>query len=212
MPVLATRAATSAEDAAAVATSIGFPVVLKARSGSLVHKSDVGGVALSLDTAEEVRNAYVTMAARLGEQMGGAVLQPMTPAGVESIVGLAVDPDFGAVVMVGLGGVMTDLLVITRSVPPLEPGTAETMVSSLHAAALLDGYRGTPKVDRAGLIAILDLIAKVAELVPELVELDLNPVVVSTTGALVVDCKARLAPSHNGPGPLFRAMRSTARS
>ena len=212
VPVLATRAATSADDAAAVATSIGFPVVLKARSGSLVHKSDVGGVALSLNTAEEVRNAYVTMAARLGEQMGGAVLQPMTPAGVESIVGLAVDPDFGPVVMVGLGGVMTDLLGDHAfAVPPFEPGTAETMVSSLHAAALLDGYRGTPKVDRAGLIAILDLIAKVAELVPELVELDLNPVVVSTTGALVVDCKARLAPGHNGPGPLFRAMRSTAR-
>jgi acetyl coenzyme A synthetase (ADP forming)-like protein len=213
VPVLATRAASSAEEAVAVAESIGFPVVLKARSGSLVHKSDVGGVALSLNTAEAVRNAYVTMSARLGEQMGGAVLQPMTPPGVESIVGLAVDPDFGPVVMVGLGGVMTDLLGDHAfAVPPFDPETAEAMVSSLHAAALLDGYRGSPKVDRDGLISVLDLIAKVAELVPELVELDLNPVVVSAAGAIVVDCKARLAPSHNGPGPLFRAMRSTVRN
>jgi acyl-CoA synthetase (NDP forming)/GNAT superfamily N-acetyltransferase len=212
VPVLATRAATSADGAVAVAESIGYPVVLKARSGSLIHKSDVGGVALSLESAGAVRQAYMTMSARLGDQMGGAVLQPMTPAGVEAIVGLAVDPDFGPVVMVGLGGVMTDLLGDHAfAVPPFDPGTAESMVSSLHAAALLDGYRGSPKVDRAALVAVLDLIAKVAELVPELVELDLNPVVVSASGALVVDCKARLAPSRNGPGPLFRAMRSTDR-
>jgi acyl-CoA synthetase (NDP forming) len=154
------------------------------------------------------------MSTRLGAaQMGGAVLQPMASSGVEAIIGLAVDPDFGPVVMVGLGGVMTDLLGDHAfAVPPFDPETAEAMVSSLHAAALLDGYRGSPKVDRDGLISVLDLIAKVAELVPELVELDLNPVVVSAAGAIVVDCKARLAPSHNGPGPLFRAMRSTVRN
>jgi hypothetical protein len=86
------------------------------------------------------------------------------------------------------------------------------MVCSLRAAALLDGYRGSPKVDRNALISVLESIAKVAELVPELVELDLNPVVVTASGALVVDCKARLAPGLTGPGPLFRAMRSPARA
>jgi acyl-CoA synthetase (NDP forming) len=213
VPVLATRAASSAQEAVAVAQSIGFPVVLKARSGSLVHKSDVGGVALGLDSAEAVRDAYVTMSTRLGAaQMGGAVLQPMASSGVEAIIGLAVDPDFGPVVMVGLGGVMTDLLGDHAfAVPPFDPGTAETMVRSLRAAALLDGYRGSPKVDRSALVSVIALIAKVAEQVPELVELDLNPVVVSACGALVVDCKARLAPNRAGPGPLFRAMRLTAR-
>jgi acyl-CoA synthetase (NDP forming)/RimJ/RimL family protein N-acetyltransferase len=212
VPVLATRAASSVDEAVAVAESIGFPVVLKARSGSLVHKSDVGGVVLGLESPEAVREAYLSMSNRLGEQMGGAVLQPMTPSGVEAIIGLAVDPDFGPIVMAGLGGVMTDLLGDhSFAVPPFNPGTAESMIHSLRAAALLDGYRGSPKVDRDALIAVLESIAKVAELVPELVELDLNPVVVTTSGALVVDCKARLAPGRNGPGPLFRAMRSTAR-
>ena len=212
VPVLATRAANNAEEAVEVAESIGFPVVLKARSGSLVHKSDVGGVALGLENGDAVRDAYLSMASRLGEHMGGAVLQPMTPAGVEAIIGIAVDPNFGPVVMAGLGGVMTDLLGDHAfAVPPFNPGTAESMIRSLRAAALLDGYRGSPKVDREALIAVLESIAKVAELVPELVELDLNPVVVTANGALVVDCKARLAPGHNGPGPLFRAMRSTVR-
>jgi acyl-CoA synthetase (NDP forming)/GNAT superfamily N-acetyltransferase len=212
VPVLATRAASSAQEAVAVAQSIGFPVVLKARSGSLVHKSDVGGVASGLDSAEAVRDAYVTMSTRLGAQMGGAVLQPMASSGVEAIIGLAVDPDFGPVVMVGLGGVMTDLLGDHAfAVPPFDPGTAETMVRSLRAAALLDGYRGSPKVDRSALVSVISLIAKLAEQVPELVELDLNPVVVSASGALVVDCKARLAPNRAGPGPLFRAMRLSAR-
>jgi acyl-CoA synthetase (NDP forming) len=212
VPVLATRAASSADEAVAVAESIGFPVVLKARSGSLVHKSDVGGVVLGLESPEAVREAYLSMSNRLGEHMGGAVLQPMTPSGVEAIVGLAVDPDFGPIVMAGLGGVMTDLLGDHAfGVPPFNPGTAESMIHSLRASALLDGYRGSPKVDRDALIAVLESIAKVAELVPELVELDLNPVVVTASGALVVDCKARLAPGRNGPGPLFRAMRSTSR-
>ena len=212
VPVLATRAANSAEEAVAVAEEIGFPVVLKARSGSLVHKSDVGGVVLGLASAEAVREAYAAMSNRLGEHMGGAVLQPMTPTGVEAIIGIAVDPDFGPVVMAGLGGVMTDLLGDHAfAVPPFNPGTAEAMVRSLRAAPLLDGYRGSAKVDRDALISVLESIAKVAEFVPELVELDLNPVVVTASGALVVDCKARLAPGRNGPGPLFRAMRSTTR-
>ena len=212
VPVLATRAANSAQEAVEVAESIGYPVVLKARSGSLVHKSDVGGVVLGLEGGDAVRDAYLSMANRLGDHMGGAVLQPMTPAGVEAIIGIAVDPDFGPVVMAGLGGVMTDLLGDHAfAVPPFNPGTAESMIRSLRAAALLDGYRGSPKVDREALVAVLESIAKVAELVPELVELDLNPVVVTASGALVVDCKARLAPGHSGPGPLFRAMRSTAR-
>ncbi len=212
VPVLATRAADSADEAADVATVIGFPVVLKARSGALVHKSDVGGVVLNLGSADAVRAAYQDMSDRLGSSMGGAVIQAMVPSGVEAIIGLAVDPSFGPVVMVGLGGVMTDLLGDHAfAVPPLDPWTGDAMVASLRAAPLLDGYRGAPKVDRAALVSVLELIAKVAEQVPELVELDLNPVVVSATGALVVDCKARLAPSHAGPGPLFRAMRSSTR-
>jgi acyl-CoA synthetase (NDP forming)/GNAT superfamily N-acetyltransferase len=212
VPVLPTRGATTAEEAAVVAASVGFPVVLKARSGDVVHKSEVGGVALGLDNADAVRTAYETMESRLGAQMGGAVIQPMAPRGIEAIVGLASDPAFGPVVMVGLGGVMTDLLRDRAfTVPPLEPGAAGAMVASLRAAPLLDGYRGAPKVDRQALVAVLERIAHVAEEVPELVELDLNPILVSPTGALAVDCKARVAPRRPGPGPLFPALRPRTR-
>jgi acyl-CoA synthetase (NDP forming) len=208
VPVLATRGAATAAQAAAAAEAVGFPVVLKARSGDVVHKSDVGGVALGLADSEAVRAAYETMQARLGAQMGGAVIQPMASPGVEAIVGLAADPEFGPVVMVGLGGVMTDLLQDRAfAVPPLEAGAADAMVALLRAAPLLDGYRGAPKADRQALVAVLEQVARVAEEVPELVELDLNPILVSSAGAVAVDCKARLAPRQPGPGPLFPALR-----
>lgn len=208
VPVLPTRGAATAEEAAAAAAAVGFPVVLKARSGNIVHKTDVGAVALNLDSSEAVRAAYQTMESRLGPQMGGAVIQPMAAPGVEAIVGLASDPEFGPVVMVGLGGVMTDLLRDRAfAVPPLGPGVADAMVASLRAAPLLDGYRGTPKVDRQALVTALEQIAYVAEEVPELAELDLNPILVSPAGALVVDCKVRLALRQPGPGPLFPALR-----
>ena len=208
LPVLPTRGAATAAQAAAAAEAVGFPVVLKARSGDVVHKSDVGGVALELADSEAVRAAYETMQARLGAQMGGAVIQPMAPPGVEAIVGLAADPEFGPVVMAGLGGVLTDLLQDRAfAVPPLEPGAADAMVASLRAAPLLDGYRGAPKADRQALVAVLEQVARIAEEVPELVELDLNPILVSSAGAVAVDCKARLVPRQPGPGPLFPALR-----
>jgi acyl-CoA synthetase (NDP forming)/GNAT superfamily N-acetyltransferase len=212
VPVLATRSAASADEAVDVARSLGFPVVLKARAGSLVHKSDVGGVMINLADEAAVRAAFLEMSERLGEQMGGAVLQPMAPSGVEAIVGLAADPEFGPVVMVGLGGVLTDLLGDHAfATPPLDAGVADAMVASLHAAPLLDGYRGAAKVDRAALVSVLELVARAAEQVPELVELDLNPVLVTSDGALVLDCKARLSPCHPGPGPLFRSFRPSGR-
>jgi hypothetical protein len=207
LPILATHAVSSADEAAAVGESLGFPVVLKARSGDLVHKTDVGGVVTSLASASAVRAAYEEMSELLGPQMGGAVIQPMAKAGVEAIVGLTVDPIFGSVVMVGLGGVMTDVLGDRAfAVPPLDPGAGQAMVGSLRAAPLLDGFRGAPSVDRRALEALVEQVARVGEEVPELVELDLNPVIVTPDGALVVDCKARLAPRHLGPGPLFRAL------
>jgi acyl-CoA synthetase (NDP forming) len=162
---------------------------------------------IGLADESAVRVAYDEMAARLGKQMGGAVVQPMAQAGVEAIVGLTVDPVFGPVVMVGLGGVMTDVLGDRAfAVPPLDPGAGEAMVRSLRAAPLLDGFRGAPPVDRPALVAIVERVARIAAELPELVELDLNPVIVTADGAVIVDCKARLAPRHLGPGPLFRAL------
>jgi acyl-CoA synthetase (NDP forming)/RimJ/RimL family protein N-acetyltransferase len=207
--VVGTYPADDADDAVQIAESLGFPVALKARAGAIVHKSDVGGVALALQSSEDVRDAFNRMAAQLGAEMCGAVVQRMAPQGVEAIVGVATDSSFGPVAMVGLGGVLTDLLGDHAfGVPPLSSDACNRMVESLRAAPLLDGYRGSPKVDRASLVHLLYLVGQLADELPELVELDLNPVIVHAGGATVVDCKLRLGATYTGPGPLFRALRA----
>jgi acyl-CoA synthetase (NDP forming)/GNAT superfamily N-acetyltransferase len=209
LPLVPTRVAMSASEAVTVAGELGTPVALKARSGALVHKSEAGGVVVGLESPTAAGEAYDAMAARLGPCMGGAVIQPMASGGVEAIVGVATDPSFGPVVMVGLGGVITDLVGDRAfGIPPLEPGRAEEMVASLRTAPLLDGYRGSAPVDRAALVRLVELVAQIADAMPELIELDCNPVLVGTEGAVVVDCKARLSPPHLGPTPLFRALRA----
>ena len=212
LPVLATRGADDLNAALGIAEEIGYPVVLKARAGSLVHKSDVGGVALNLADAAALRDAFLAMSDRIGDEMGGVIVQPMSPTGVEAIVGLAVDPSFGPVAMVGLGGVLTDLLGDHAfAVPPLSRATARSLIDTLRAAPLLAGYRNTPLVDRDALVELYWRVAALADVVPELVEMDLNPVIVATLGAVALDCKVRLAPLRPGPGPLFRALRSADR-
>ena len=213
LPVLSTRGAEDVESAVALGNEIGYPVAMKARSGSLVHKSDVGGVVLGLNSERAVRAAYQQMADRIGIEMGGVIVQPMAPSGVEAIIGLAVDPVYGPVAMVGLGGVLTDLLGDHAfAVPPLSRRRAEELIATLRAAPLLHGYRHSPVVDRAALVELYWRVAGLADAVPELVELDLNPVVVTSTGVVAIDCKVRLAPTQEGPGPLFRALRSVTRA
>jgi acyl-CoA synthetase (NDP forming)/GNAT superfamily N-acetyltransferase len=212
LPVLSTLGAGDVEAAVAIANEFGYPIAMKVRSGSLVHKSDMGGVVLGLNNEQSVRAAYTDMAARLGPEMGGVIIQPMAPTGVEAIVGLAVDPSFGPVAMVGLGGVLTDLLGDHAfAVPPLNRQKADDLVSTLRAAPLLQGYRNTPVVDRAALVDLYWRVAALADAVPELVEMDLNPVVITGAGAVALDCKVRLAPLRPGPGPLFRALRPADR-
>ncbi|HZU73216.1 MAG TPA: GNAT family N-acetyltransferase [Acidimicrobiales bacterium] len=196
----------SADEAAAVATSMGGPVALKADGP--VHKTELGGVVLGLKGADEVRRAYDDMSGRLGSKMKGAVLQPMAPAGTETIVGLLQDPAFGPLVMFGMGGVATELIGDhTFRVAPLTDVAAADMVRSLRLSPLLTGFRGRAAADTA---ALEDLLVRVAELGadhPEVAEIDLNPVVVSPAGAVVLDVKVRVERPAPGPGPLERRLR-----
>ncbi len=207
VPVLRTVAVRDAEEAGRAAADLGYPVALKAVGPDLIHKSDVGGVQLDLGSDTEVTAGHEAMAARLGVGMTGAVVQQMATPGVETIVGVVQDPLFGPLVMFGLGGVATELLG-DRSfrVLPLTDLDAAELVRSLRASPLLFGYRGSPPVAVDALEDVLQRVARLAGNVPEVAELDLNPVIVSTAGAVAVDCRARVAHIPAGPAPDLRRL------
>ncbi|NUW31116.1 GNAT family N-acetyltransferase [Nonomuraea sp. SMC257] len=192
--------------AAAAAVSLGLPVVLKAAGP--VHKSDVGGVRLGLRAPEEVREAYEEMAARIGPGMTGATVQPMLPPGVEIIVGGVNYPVFGPLVMVGMGGVTAELVADQAfRVPPVTTAAATEMIGELRCAPLLHGYRGARPADVAALARQVVRVGRLLEELPEVAELDLNPVIVSPDGAVTVDARIRVAPCDPQPSPLLRRLR-----
>jgi acyl-CoA synthetase (NDP forming) len=198
----------SATGAARAARTVGFPVALKAVGATLVHKTDVGGVRLGLRTGAEVRRAYETMASALGASMEGAIVQPMAAPGVETIVGVVQDPLFGPLVMFGLGGVATDLLgdQAFRLLPLTDTDAAE-LISSVRAAPLLTGYRGSAPTDVAALQDLLVRVGRMAQDHPEIAEADLNPVIVSSNGIYPVDVRIRLAPVGVQPDLTDRRLR-----
>ncbi|MEO3886721.1 GNAT family N-acetyltransferase [Nonomuraea sp. B5E05] len=192
------------EAAARAAARAGLPVVLKAVGP--VHKSDVGGVRLDLRTDDEVRLAYHEMSAHVGQEMTGAIVQPMLAKGVEIIVGGVNYPAFGPLVMVGMGGVMADLLAdrVFR-VPPVTD--AADMIGELRCAPLLHGYRGSAPADAGALAEQIVRVGRLLDDLPQVAELDLNPVIVTPDGATTVDARIRVAPCEPPPSPLLRRLR-----
>jgi acetyl coenzyme A synthetase (ADP forming)-like protein len=207
IPRLQAETAASAEQARQVAARLGLPVALKASGPDLVHKSDVGGVRLDLRSEAEVEDAYHDMTSRLGERMTGAIVQTMAQHGVETIVGVVQDQLFGPLVMFGLGGVATELLGDRAfRILPLTDLDAADLVRSLRASPLLFGYRGSAPVAVAALEQVLQRVARLAERVPEIGELDLNPVIVSQAGAVAVDSRVKVARLPPGPPTDLRRM------
>jgi acetyl coenzyme A synthetase (ADP forming)-like protein len=201
------RSATSPEEAGAAADDIGYPVALKAASAQLVHKTDADGVALSLTTADEVREAFVAMESRLADRMGGATVQAMAPVGVETIVGLVHDPSFGPLVMFGTGGTAVELFG-DRSfrILPLTGLDAAELVRSVRGSPLLFGYRGSPEVDVSALEDLLLRVGLLAEDIPEIAEMDLNPVIAWPGGAVAVDAKIRVTRGGSDTDPTVRTL------
>ncbi len=201
IPVVATRRAATATQAASAADALGYPVVLKAGAPDLVHKTDVGGVRLGLRDRDAVLEAFDAMRAVLGDRMGGALVQPMAEPGVELIVGVTHDPMFGPLVLLGMGGVTAELVRdTTLRLVPLTDVDAHEMVRGLRSSPLLFGYRGAAPVDVGALEDVLLRVGRLVDDVPEVAELDCNPLVVSPTGVLALDVKVRLAPVDRPEG------------
>lgn len=185
-------------EAVATAERMGYPLVAKAVSPGVIHKSDVGGVILGLQSADAVAEAVATLVQRMGAigaRLDGVLLQRQVPDGIEALVGVTTDPTFGPLVVAGLGGTLVELLRdVSFRLPPVTDVDAMEMILKLRTHKLLEGYRGSPPGDREALISVITRISALVEIVPELIELDLNPVKVLRpgAGAIVVDGRMRV--------------------
>jgi len=170
--------------------------VLKADVAGLVHKSDAGAVKLDLRTSEEVADAYTELAEAFGASLRRVLVQPMLAGGVETLIGVVQEPVFGPLVVFGLGGVATDVLGDHAArLAPLTDVDAEETIRGVRAAPLLFGHRGAPAVDAPALADLLLRVSRLADDLPEVAELDLNPVIARPDGAYPVDTRIRIAPA-----------------
>jgi acetyl coenzyme A synthetase (ADP forming)-like protein len=187
-----------AQEAVALAERLGFPVALKIVSDQIAHKTEVGGVRLGLGDGEAVLRAFRQMDGRLSELgkralVSGFEVQKMAPPGVETLVGISTDPSVGPLVAFGIGGINAEIWkdVVFR-VQPISQGDAEEMLRQLRGAQLLEGFRGAPPVDRAALVRVLLAISRLVDERPEILELDINPLVALADGRGVIAVDARV--------------------
>jgi acyl-CoA synthetase (NDP forming) len=204
LPVLGGTLATTVEHAVAAQQAYDAPVALKAVAEDLLHKSKGGGVELGVADAAGVAEAFRAFQERFGDRLRGVFVQPMASGGRELLVGVVSDEKFGPLVVTGLGGVDTDLLD--------DRAAALAPLSTADADGLLHGFRTAGHV-LAGTDedAVRDVLLRVAELagaLPEVVELDINPLVLTETGCVVVDARVRVAPARHAD-PFLRRLRTT---
>ena len=194
----AIQVVTEVDGAVAAAKEIGYPVVMKIVSPDILHKTDVGGIAVNLATPEEVREAWAaihrSVATRAPKaRIEGCEIEAMVPVGKEVIIGAQQDPVFGPIVLFGMGGVYVEVLKdVTFRCSPMRTLSAQKMVEEVRAAALLRGVRGEPASD---LEALHEAIERVSQLIlenPDIAELDLNPVLVQPVGKGVLAVDARI--------------------
>ena len=198
IPVVETRLAGTKNEAAAIASEIGFPVAMKTAAPGIIHKSDFGGVKLYLKNRAEVGRAYNEVAylgrktASSGKRRkkSGVSIQKMVPPGLEVIMGISHDPQFGHVIMFGLGGIFVETLGdVAFRIVPISRHDATAMIREVKGYPVLTGYRGTKAVDISALEDILLKLSDLSQKIPEIQEIDLNPVIASPDGAVAVDAR-----------------------
>jgi acetyltransferase len=202
LPLVADHLAGDPDQAALLATAIGFPVALKIRSREITHQSDVGGVALNLDNAVRVRQEAGAMiervkAARPGARLEGFLLQPMVsrPGAVELLAGIVEDAVFGPIVAFGQGGTAVEIVHDTSlELPPLNALLARRLMARTRVWQLLQEYRGKPPAKIDAVIEVLIRLGQLAADHPEIRELDINPLLADPAGVIALDARLRVAP------------------
>jgi acyl-CoA synthetase (NDP forming) len=196
--VVETQLATSKEEAISISEKLGFPVVMKIASVDVVHKSDAGGVKLGLKTAVQVGKAYDEIMKSIKKafpdaRIDGVSVQTMAKQGIEVIIGMSKDAQFGPVLMFGLGGVLVEILKdVSFRIVPLQPRDACEMIRDIKGFPLLQGYRGSDPADIANLEKLLLKVSAFVEKTPAVKELDLNPIFAYRDGAIAVDARVIL--------------------
>jgi len=201
VPVVETRLATSRKRAGEIGGEIGFPIVLKIASPDIIHKSDAGGVKVGLKNRTEVEKAYseIMQAAKNKfpkAKIDGTAVENMARPGIEIIVGMFKDTQFGPVIMFGLGGIFVEVLKdVSFRIVPIERRDAAEMIKEIKGYPLLKGYRG---MEPAHLPSLEDILMKVSDFVektPEIKEIDLNPIIAYKDSAVAVDARIVLEES-----------------
>lgn len=193
--VIKTKLATSMKEAVALSKEIGFPVVLKIASPDVIHKSDAGGVKVGLQNATQVSRAYKEIMTSVKQKhpkatIDGVSVQPMAKPGVEVIIGMSKDPQFGPVLMFGLGGILVEILKdVSFRIVPLARRDAREMIRDIKGYPVLEGYRGQEPANVPFLEEMLLKVSDFAEQNPEIKELDLNPIFAYRDGAIAVDAR-----------------------
>ena len=200
LPVAQGGVAKTAEQAAALANELGFPVAVKLASHQIVHKTEMGGVHLNLANEEAVRDAFEAIRTRLAQEnrldaMESVLVQPMLSGGTEVMVGVTHDPLFGPLIAFGLGGIHVEILGDVRfRITPLTERDANQMVREIKGYRLLQGYRGHPAADVEAIEEVLLRLSRLVEEIPEISELDLNPIFALPPGqgCRIVDARIRV--------------------
>ncbi len=206
--LVAAKGVASGDDAVAAAAELGGgPMVLKAEVKGLVHKTDAGAVLLDLRSEDDLVRGYAELTTRFGPDLRQILVQPMLTDGIEVLAGVVHEQVFGPLVVFGLGGVATDVLGDhTARLTPLTDVDAQEMIKGIRAAPLFYGHRGSAPVDRDALAGILLRISRLADEVPEIAELELNPVIAQSAGAHPVDARIRIVPAEP-QDPFLRRLR-----
>jgi len=203
IPINKSELAKSEDEAVEFAEQIGYPIVMKIVSPQVIHKTEVGGVIVNINSEQEVRDTYQELIRRTKEkkpeaEITGILLEEMIN-GTELIIGTTEDPQFGPMIMFGVGGIFVEVYKdVSFRLIPISTGDAKDMLGEIKGKALLQGVRGLPEADMEQLVKILMKVSNLIKTYPQIKEMDINPLIITKTGAIAADARIVLNGENEG--------------